>query len=134
MIAAGLGCRRGCSAEDIVAALRQASRESGVAVSDVRALYSADFKAAEPGLSRAADLLDRPLRLLSRAALAAWSARALSASQAVTRRFALPSVAETSALAGAFELGERRGSVRLLSARVLVGSAACALALSELEP
>jgi cobalt-precorrin 5A hydrolase len=134
MIAAGLGCRTGCSAEDIVAALREASVRSGVAVSDVRALYSADFKGNEPGLRRAADLLDKPLWLLSRAALAAHSAGALTASPAVARRFDLPSVAETSALAGAFELGTRRAAVRLLSARAVVGGAACALALSELEP
>lgn len=134
MIAAGLGCRRGCSADDIVAALQEAAARSGVAVSDVRALYSADFKAAEPGLRRAADRLDKPLRLLSRAALAAHAPGALTASQAVARRFELPSVAETAALAGAFELAERRGSVRLLSARAVAGGAACALALSELEP
>jgi cobalt-precorrin 5A hydrolase len=133
MIAAGVGCRTGCSADDIIAALRQASARSGVAVSDVSALYSADFKADEPGLRRAAGLLDKPLWLLSGSALAAHSAGALTASSAVARRFDLPSVAETSALAGAFELGERRTSVRLLAARAVVGGAACALALSELE-
>jgi cobalt-precorrin 5A hydrolase len=131
VIAAGIGCRAGCSAADIVAAVSEAAARSGVSVSDVRALCSADFKAGEAGLHEAAAALGKPLRLLSRAALAAEAAFALTASSHVAAHCSLPSVAETAALAGAVELGVERARAKLLSARSLVGGAACALARLE---
>lgn len=134
MIAAGLGCRAGCPVADIVAAVRRAAAENGVAVAEVRALYSADFKASEPGLRRAADALGKPLLFLSTLALAEHAASVATRSERVLERFGLPSVAETAALAGAFELGEQRAPVRLLSARHLAGGASCALARPELAP
>jgi cobalt-precorrin 5A hydrolase len=133
VIAAGLGCRSGCSTADVIAAIRQALTQNGVDVSELRALYSADFKAAEASLRHAAQELDRPLILLARAALAAQAPQALSASAAVAARFELPSVAETAALAGAFELGERRAPARLLAPRSVAGAAVCALARVEVE-
>jgi cobalt-precorrin 5A hydrolase len=141
VIAAGIGCRAGCSAADIVAAVHEAAAQNGVSVALVHALCSADFKAAEPGLREAALALNKPLRLLSRAALAAEAAGTLTASTHVEREFALPSVAETAALAGALALaGQVDGGrlsagggtpARLLSARWIVGGAACALAWLE---
>lgn len=134
MIAAGLGCRAGCPVADIVAAVRGAAAENGVAVAEVRALYSADFKASEPSLRRAADALGKPLLFLSTPTLAEHAANVATRSKHVLERFGLPSVAETAALAGAFELGEQRAPVRLLSARHLAGGASCALARLELAP
>jgi cobalt-precorrin 5A hydrolase len=154
VIAAGVGCRAGCSAEDIVAAVRAAAARSGVVIGDIRSLYSAEFKAAEAGLTRAARALDKPLRLLSVSALAAQASGALTASSAVAARCSLPSLAETAALAGVLELanelehraadlargfeaaadGEPRGQhavPRLLAARSVAGGAACALAWVE---
>jgi cobalt-precorrin 5A hydrolase len=133
LITAGVGCRSGCSAADILAAVRAAVSENGVSVGDVRALYSADFKADEPGLVTAAAELERPLRLLSSAELGAHSAAAITHSLVVAARFGLPSVAEAAALAGATELGGPGVEARLLSARRVVGGAACALARLELE-
>lgn len=131
MIAAGLGCRSGCSPADIVAAVARAVAASGCSLADVRALYSAEFKAHEPGLCAAARELDKPLVLLPGAALAEQAARASTRSARVLGRFALPSVAETAALAGAFELGQRRAPAQLLSARQAAGGATCALARAE---
>ncbi len=132
VIAAGLGCRASCSAADVIAALHMALTHNGLDVSAVRALYSLELKRGEESLRRAAAELGRPLILLARAALAAQASRALTASAAVAARFDLPSVAETAALAGAFELGERRAPARLLSPRWVAGAAACALARVEL--
>jgi hypothetical protein len=68
---------------------------------------------------------------LPHAALAAQASGALTVSDAVTRRFELPSVAETAALAGADALARPGTSVRLLAARLVAGSAVCALASVE---
>ena len=77
MIAAGLGCRSGCPAADIVAALERAAAASGVSLGEVVALYSGEFKAHEASLRQAAEVLHKPLVLLPRAALGAhpreWS-------------------------------------------------------------
>jgi len=131
VIAAGIGCRSSCPCADIIAAVRRAVAASGVDWGDVRALYSAEFKAGEANLRQAADALDKPLVLLPAAALAAQAGGAASRSPQVLARFELPSVAETAALAGAFELGQRRAPVRLLAPRLVAGAAACALARAE---
>jgi cobalt-precorrin 5A hydrolase len=131
VIAAGVGCRAGCAPADIVAAVRSAVAQSGLCLADVRALYSAEFKASEPNLRRAADALEKPLVLLPAAALEAQACGAASRSPQVLARFELPSVAETAALAGAFELGQRRAPVRLLAPRLVAGAATCALARVE---
>jgi cobalt-precorrin 5A hydrolase len=131
MIAAGVGCRSGCAPGDIVAAVHGAVAASGLCLADVRALYSAEFKASEPNLRRAADALDKPLVLLPTAALEEQAGGAATRSPQVLARFELPSVAETAALAGAFELGQRRSPVRLLAPRLVAGAATCALARVE---
>jgi cobalt-precorrin 5A hydrolase len=134
VIAAGVGCRSGCVPGDIVAAVRGAVAASGLCLADVRALYSAEFKSSESNLRCAADALDKPLVLLPTAALAEQAGGAASRSPQVLARFALPSVAETAALAGAFELGQRRSPVRLLAPRLVAGAATCALARVEIGP
>jgi len=134
VIAVGLGCRLGCTSADLVAAVQQLLALQHVALDAVGGLFSADFKADSAALEHAAQLLGKPLQLLSTASLAAQSALALTRSAAVSERFGLPSVAETAALAGAFELGARRAPARLLSARQIRGAAACALACAEREP
>ena len=134
MIAAGVGCRSGCAPGDIIAAVRGALAASGLCLADVRALYSAEFKASEPNLRHAADALDKPLVLLPTAALEQQAGGAASRSPQVLARFELPSVAETAALAGAFELGQRRSRVRLLGPRLVAGAATCALARVEVSP
>jgi cobalt-precorrin 5A hydrolase len=131
MIAAGVGCRSGCAPADIVAAVRGALAASGLCLADVRALYSAEFKAGEAGLRGAADALAKPLVLLPSAALAQQAGGAATRSPEVLSRFELPSVAETAALAGAFDLGQGRSPVRLLAPRLVAGAAACALACVE---
>jgi cobalt-precorrin 5A hydrolase len=128
VIAAGLGCRAGCSPADLILALSRAVEQAGVSLADVQALFSVDVKAAEQGLSVAAEQLGKLLVLLPQQALAAQAPSVLTTSAAVTARFDLPSVAETAALAGAVALSGPTAAVHLLGPRQIAGGAACALA------
>lgn len=132
MIAAGVGCRAGCSPADIVEALTRAVELGGLGLGDVEALFSTEAKLGEPGLLDAATQLGKRLVLLPHAALAAQAAGALTRSAKVAARFRLPSVAETAALAGACTLAGAR-QARLIASRQVAGGAACALARA-LEP
>jgi cobalt-precorrin 5A hydrolase len=144
MIAAGVGCRAGCPPADIIEALTRAVELEGLVLEDVQALFSVEAKRAEAGLLDAAELLGKRLVLLPHAALAAQAGGTLTRSAAVAARFALPSVAETAALAGAVELAGEvpfAGHVacasnggtraRLLAPRQVAGGAACALARAD---
>jgi cobalt-precorrin 5A hydrolase len=133
VIAAGFGCRAGCPVEHVLAVLEQVLTSGGRQLEQVQALYTADFKHAEPALLRAAELLNKPLLALPLAKLRAQSGGALSCSAQTLERFGVPSVAETAALAGALGQGSgARGALpRLLGPRQVSGSATCALALCE---
>jgi cobalt-precorrin 5A hydrolase len=131
LIAAGIGCRSACSTEDIVAAVLACLASQGQLRERIGVLCSTEDKALAEPLARAARELGLQLRFFSRAALARHAASALTASSAVQQRFGLPSIAETAALAGAFELAGGAGAVRLLGARRVFGAAACALAAAE---
>jgi len=125
MIAAGVGCRGGCTRQDIAAALELALTRAGRTLPEVSALYAPDFKSGERGLAELAAALAIPLVLLPNAALQAQSAAVLTRSARVERSFGVPSIAETAALAGAARSG---GAARLLGPRVVFGAATCALA------
>lgn len=131
MIAAGVGCRVGCSVEQVILAVTQALDTAGRTLDDVRALYTADFKATEAGLLGAAELLDKPLVMLPLEQLKAHASAALTASARVAARFGVPSVAETAALAGASTFAPCGAQTRLLGPRHVSGDATCALASAE---
>ena len=121
MIAIGIGCRKSCASEAIVAlvtrALADCPENDGV-----HGLFSVADKRDEPGLNAAARALGFDLTFLSRAALAAATPRLLTRSAAAQSRFGLASVAEAAALAGA---GPR---ARLLAPRLAANGATCAIA------
>lgn len=123
MIAAGLGCRKNCSLDDILGAIAGALESAGRSREDVAVLCAPDFKKDEAGLTNAARKLDRPLMFLSRERLAAQAAGAQTFSDRVLAIHDLPSVAETAALAGA-------APAQLLGPRYVFRNAACALAES----
>ena len=118
-VVAGIGCRAGCPAEDIVGLVRRAAEEAGRAVSF---LAAPEFKAQEEGLRQAALRLALPLRLIDRYRLAAAQARCPTRSPAAERAVAVGSVAEGAALAAAGDGG------RLLLPRIAGPRATCALA------
>lgn len=68
----GIGCRKGVAAERIEAAVLQALKAGGgYGIGDVREMATVDLKAAEPGLLEFCARYDLPLRVFSRADLAA---------------------------------------------------------------
>jgi cobalt-precorrin 5A hydrolase len=93
----GIGCRRGTKADPIVAAVRSALDEAGIALDEVRLLASADIKADEPGLLEAAEALDVPIRFIPAEEIRA-SARDFAHSDYVEKKVNLPAVAEPAAL------------------------------------
>ena len=111
MIVAGIGCRRGCTAEEIVALVRAAGPAD--------ALAAPAFKRDEPGLHQAALQLGVPLRFVAEDALAAVQTLCVTRSAAAERATGHASIAEAAALAG--------GGV-LVRPRIASANATCALA------
>ena len=118
-VIAGIGCRRGCDEEDIVALVDRARRVTGRSVAS---LAAPAFKSGEAGLHRAAERLGLALILVDRAALAAAQARCTTLSVRAEQATGVASVAEGSALAAAGADG------RLLLPRIAGRAATCALA------
>jgi cobalt-precorrin 5A hydrolase len=121
MIAIGIGCRKDCASADIVALVRQALTNAARKAEEAT-LFTIVDKQGEPGLAEAAQNLGVSLVFLDRAALQQVAPRAHTYSPRVMEAFGVPSVAETSALAGAGE-----ASV-LLVTRMSQGGASCAIA------
>jgi cobalt-precorrin 5A hydrolase len=114
-VIAGIGCRRGCSADDILLVLKRAGM-------GVTAIAVPAFKADEPGIRQAARVLGLPLISVDEVALAQAQARCISRSHVAERATGFASIAEGSALAASGANG------RLKLARITVGAATCALA------
>ena len=50
-VAAGLGCRKGCPAEEITALVRLALQEAGLELAALSGLFAPAFKQGEAGLA-----------------------------------------------------------------------------------
>ena len=118
-VIAGIGCRRDCPAEAILAVLRRACAEAGC---EAAALAAPAFKAGEPGLREAARRLGLALIPVEAAGLAAAQARCVTRSAHAAQATGFAAVAEGSALAAAGAGG------RLILPRIAGGGATCALA------
>lgn len=118
MIVAGIGCRRGCAADAIVAVVREAEAAIGARV-DV--LAAPAFKRDEAGLRAAAALIDRPLHFIEDTAMVRAQTRVATRSPVALAATGIASVAEGAALA-AFP------NSRLLLPRIAAGAATCAIA------
>ena len=117
----GIGCRKGCPAEDILTAIRYASAETDRRVDS---LAAPKFKAGELGILAAAELLSLPLVLLDALALSAVQDWCVTQSLQTLRAVGFASVAEACAL------GAAGSGARLLLPRITFGAATCALAES----
>ncbi len=124
VIAIGIGCRKACAADSIVALVRRALADCGGSAGAPRLFTIAD-KQDDPGLAAAAATLGYALTYLPREALAAAAPRVLTRSAAVQRRFGLDSIAEAAALAGAGP------EARLLGPRIAGEGATCAVAVAR---
>jgi cobalt-precorrin 5A hydrolase len=110
MLSAGFGFRRGCSADDLRAVLVAALAQSGRALEEVASLVAPEWKRDEAGLRELARTLQKPLLLLPLASLRAHAPAALTRSEESLRRYQLPSIAETAALAGALAFGDEHAA------------------------
>jgi cobalt-precorrin 5A hydrolase len=128
MIVAGVGCRRGAPAVDIETAIRSALARAGIPADALNAVATVAAKGAEAGIKAAAEKLGVAVVIVPEAELQAASERAATRSERVLALMGVPSVAEAAALAAAGP------SARLLSPRLVIGTATCALAAAEAAP
>ena len=126
IIAAGIGCRAGCSGAEIAGLVRAAFDETALNEATRRAvrLAAPARKRSEAGVSEAARLLALPLQFVDDSALAAAQDRVRTRSARVEAAVGVASVAEAAALAAAGP-----GSTLLLPRRS-TPRATCALAIS----
>ena len=103
MIVAGVGCRKGASADDIGAVIGDALARAGVSATALDLIAAPELKRGERGIVVAAAALGVPLVLVPRAGV--------------------PSVAEAAALAAAGP------QARLIVPRIAARTATCALAM-----
>jgi cobalt-precorrin 5A hydrolase len=123
VIVAGIGCRRGVAAGDVIAAVEAALARCGLAADRLAALATIRLKRDEPGILAAAQQLALALMIIEDEALQRASGRTLTSSVKSMAAAATPSVSEAAALAAAGE-----GS-RLLAPRLILGAVTCAIAI-----
>ncbi len=122
MIAIGIGCRRGVSANAIEALVRRSLAQ--VAGAPPNAIFSIEDKAGEAGLVEAASHLGLSLTFLTRDALRAQASSVRTRSPRAEAEFGVPCVAEAAALAGA------GAHATLVVPRVAAGGVTCAIAVA----
>lgn len=120
-LAIGLGCRKGCPAEAVLAVVRDACARLDLTHGR---LFSIEAKRHETGLHEAAAELGLPLVFLPESGLAVAAEHVSHRSPRVAAAMGVPSVAEAAALAGA-----GAGS-RLLIPRRAHAAATCAVAVA----
>lgn len=122
VLAAGVGCRRGAGAAEVMACLQAACRRAGAHPAALAALGSVALKADEAGLLEAAQELGLRVRFFSSEELAA--VRVPTPSARVARAAGTPSVAEAAALLLA-------NNTELVCEKTIAGPATAALALMK---
>ncbi|MER8445759.1 cobalamin biosynthesis protein [Mesorhizobium sp. M1066] len=128
MMVAGIGCRKGVSVEDVLAAIETALEAYGLAMTALSALATAEFKKDEEAIATAGRVLNLPVIVVDNSALQAASSDTLSHSELSQELAGTPSVSEASALAVAGK------GARLLGPRTVLGPVTCAIAISGDAP
>lgn len=100
----GLGCRRDCSLNELLALLDSTLAEHGSSTAELTALASSEHKADEPGLLQLAEHLGLPISFLPAELLTGYHGRLSETSAIAERATGIPSVAEASALSLAEQL------------------------------
>jgi cobalt-precorrin 5A hydrolase len=121
MIVAGVGCRRGTSAEEVERVVTMALDAFRVARGTLDAIATEAAKTAEPGITEAARRLSVAVVGCAKCDLAP----VLTPSALVLETTGVPSIAEASAIVVAGR------NARLLGARVATPRATCAIAIGE---
>ncbi|HEX6441237.1 MAG TPA: precorrin-3B C(17)-methyltransferase, partial [Stellaceae bacterium] len=99
VLALGIGCERGCPAEEIAALVKATLAEAGLAAQAVAAVVSVDLKVDEPGIHALARSLGVPARFFPAERLLAETDRLSVRSEAAFRATGCWGVAEGAALA-----------------------------------
>jgi len=128
VIVAGVGCKRGAPSSDIEAAIRAALSSADIAAGALDRIATITAKSAEVGIQAAAKKLGVAVVLVSDADAQAAEPRTRTRSERVHALTGVSSVAEAAALAAAGP------SARLISPRLVMGTATCALASSGDAP
>jgi len=128
MIVAGVGCRRGAPAPDIEAAVRAALARANIATGALDVIATIVAKRGEAGIQAAAEKLGVSVVVVADADVKTAIDRTETRSERVLALAGVPSVAEAAALAAAGPAS------RLISPRLVVGAATCALAASGQTP
>jgi cobalt-precorrin 5A hydrolase len=128
MIAAGIGCKRGASAPDIEAAIRAALARANITADALDVIATSETKSAEAGIRTAAEKLGVAVVIVPESDLTLAGERVETHSERVLALTGVGSVAEAAALAAAGP------SANLISPRLAMGSATCALAASPPVP
>ncbi|MGA7263049.1 MAG: precorrin-3B C(17)-methyltransferase [Stellaceae bacterium] len=101
VLALGIGCERGCSAEEIADLVRSALAEAALAAGAVAAVVSVELKLAEPAIHALAAELGMPVRYFPASRLLVETPRLSERSPAVFSATGCWGVAEGAALAAA---------------------------------
>ncbi len=125
MIAAGLGCRKGTSAEVLLSAINMACDSAGISRESIAALATGEIKRHEKGLNELAAQLGLPLHVFGEAALKQAEDRTQTVSKHSLAQTSTPSLSEAAALVAAGKGSE------LIVARLIADGATCALARSR---
>ena len=124
---AGIGCRRGVTADAVVDVIGRALQASAVSRAQLALLAVPDDKLGEAGIHDAALRLGLSVAPVTQRAMEQASAGALTHSARVQDLKGVPSVAETAALAIAGK------GARLLAPRSANATATCAIAAGDDE-
>jgi cobalt-precorrin 5A hydrolase/precorrin-3B C17-methyltransferase len=122
VLAVGVGCERGASAEEVTSLVRETLASAGLAEQSVAAICSIDVKMDEPAIHAAAAALGVPARFFDAARLEEEAPRLANPSDLVFREVGCHGVAEGAALAAS------AGS--LIVPKHKSARATCAIALS----
>jgi len=101
MLALGIGCERGCPAEEIATLAEESLAAAGLAAEAVATVVSVELKLDEPGIHALAGQLGVPARFFAAARLLDETARLTERSEAAFRATGCWGVAEGAALAAA---------------------------------
>ncbi|MFP3515649.1 cobalamin biosynthesis protein [Pseudomonas sp. SIMBA_077] len=101
----GLGCRQGCSCDDLLALIQQALGQAALTLSSAHALASIDLKREEPGLIQLAARFNLPLEVFSAQQLEPYASRLSQHSKVAYEQTGCWGIAESAALALAEQLG-----------------------------
>lgn len=121
VLVAGVGCRRGTPAEDLLSLLGHVCREKGLAVASVGLVASIEAKRDEPGIREAAAALGADIRFFTAEELSGVAAPNPSAR--VAKHMGVGSVCEAAAI-----LASGQGKLLIQKARTGFSTVAVALA------